>query len=30
LEPLEEGLMGTLLGYPYEVRDEKKYFDDRT
>jgi DNA end-binding protein Ku len=28
LEPLESGLMGTLLRYPYEVRDEKEYFDD--
>jgi DNA end-binding protein Ku len=28
LEPLENGLMGTLLRYPYEVRDEKEYFDD--
>jgi DNA end-binding protein Ku len=27
LEPLENGLMGTLLRYPYEVRDEKEYFD---
>jgi DNA end-binding protein Ku len=26
-EPLENGLMGTLLRYPYEVRDEKEYFD---
>jgi non-homologous end joining protein Ku len=24
LEPLEKGLMGTLLRYPYEVRDEKE------
>jgi DNA end-binding protein Ku len=23
-----KGLMGTLLRYPYEVRDEKDYFDD--
>ena len=23
-----EGLMGTLLRYPYEVRDEKEYFDE--
>jgi hypothetical protein len=22
------GLMGTLLRYPYEVRDEKEYFDE--
>jgi len=28
LEPLDNGLMGTLLRYPYEVRDEKEYFDD--
>jgi DNA end-binding protein Ku len=28
LEPLGKGLMGTLLRYPYEVRDEKDYFDD--
>src|SRR6201996_5342197 len=28
LEPLDAGLMGTLLRYPYEVRDEKEYFDD--
>ncbi|KJC48280.1 DNA repair protein [Bradyrhizobium sp. LTSP849] len=28
LEPLETGLMGTLLRYPYEVRSEKDYFDD--
>ncbi len=28
LEPLGHGLMGTLLRYPYEVRDEKEYFDD--
>src|ERR1700737_2804232 len=28
LEPLEKGLMGTLLRYPYEVRSEKDYFDD--
>src|ERR1700716_3039657 len=27
LEPLDNGLMGTLLRYPYEVRDEKEYFD---
>jgi DNA end-binding protein Ku len=26
-EPLDNGLMGTLLRYPYEVRDEKEYFD---
>jgi DNA end-binding protein Ku len=28
LEPLEAGLMGTLLRYPYEVRSESEYFDD--
>ncbi|WP_027572036.1 Ku protein [Bradyrhizobium sp. WSM1743] len=28
LEPLESGLMGTLLRYPYEVRSENEYFDD--
>src|SRR4030081_2991287 len=28
LEPLEKGLMGTLLRYPYEVRAENEYFDD--
>jgi DNA end-binding protein Ku len=28
LEPLDKGLMGTLLRYPYEVRDEKEYFDE--
>jgi DNA end-binding protein Ku len=28
LEPLEKGLMGTLLRYPYEVRDPQEYFDD--
>jgi DNA end-binding protein Ku len=28
LEPLDNGLMGTLLRYPYEVRSEKDYFDD--
>ena len=28
LEPLSNGLMGTLLRYPYEVRDEKEYFDE--
>jgi DNA end-binding protein Ku len=28
LEPLDKGLTGTLLRYPYEVRDEKEYFDD--
>ena len=28
LEPLDNGLMGTLLRYPYEVRDQKEYFDD--
>ena len=28
LEPMGKGLMGTLLRYPYEVRDEAEYFDD--
>jgi DNA end-binding protein Ku len=28
LEPLEKGLVGTLLRYPYEVRSESEYFDD--
>src|ERR1700737_610170 len=28
LEPLDKGLMGTLLRYPYEVRSEEDYFDD--
>jgi hypothetical protein len=28
LEPLDNGLMGTLLRYPYEVRDEKECFDE--
>jgi DNA end-binding protein Ku len=28
LEPMGNGLMGTLLRYPYEVRDPQEYFDD--
>ena len=28
LEPLDKGLMGTLLRYPYEVRSSAEYFDD--
>jgi DNA end-binding protein Ku len=28
LEPLDKGLVGTLLRYPYEVRGEAEYFDD--
>jgi DNA end-binding protein Ku len=28
MEPRGKGLMGTLLRYPYEVRDEKEFFDD--
>lgn len=28
LEPLKNGLMGTLLRCPYEVRSEDEYFDD--
>jgi DNA end-binding protein Ku len=28
LEPMDRGLMGTLLRYPYEVRAADEYFDD--
>ncbi|RTM13691.1 MAG: Ku protein [Bradyrhizobiaceae bacterium] len=28
LEPMDKGLVGTLLRYPYEVRSEEEYFDD--
>src|SRR5258708_20939059 len=28
LEPFEKGLLATSLRYPYEVRDEKGYFDE--
>ncbi|MET4791647.1 Ku protein [Bradyrhizobium japonicum] len=28
MEPLDKGLMGTLLRYPYEVRNPKEYFDE--
>jgi DNA end-binding protein Ku len=28
MEPRGKGLMGTLLRYPYEVRDANEYFDD--
>src|SRR5689334_15493706 len=28
LEPLDKGLVGTLLRYPYEVRGEAEYFDE--
>jgi len=28
MEPRGKGLMGTLLRYPYEVRDEDEYFDE--
>jgi DNA end-binding protein Ku len=28
LEPLDKGLAGTLLRYPYEVRSESEYFDE--
>jgi DNA end-binding protein Ku len=28
LEPMDKGLMGTLLRYPYEVRSADEYFDD--
>lgn len=28
LEPMDKGLIGTLLRYPYEVRSESEYFDE--
>jgi DNA end-binding protein Ku len=28
LEPMDEGLIGMLLRYPYEVRSESEYFDE--
>jgi DNA end-binding protein Ku len=28
LEPLDKGLVGTLLRHPYEVRSEQEYFDE--
>ena len=28
LQPWDNGLMGTTLRYPYEIRDAKEYFDD--
>ncbi|WP_375161963.1 Ku protein [Bradyrhizobium sp. RDT46] len=28
LEPMDNGLVGTLLRYPYEVRSEQEYFDE--
>jgi DNA end-binding protein Ku len=28
LEPMDKGLVGTLLRYPYEVRDPKEFFDE--
>jgi Ku protein len=28
IEPLGKGLLGTMLRYPYELRDEDEYFDD--
>jgi DNA end-binding protein Ku len=28
LEPMDKGLVGTLLRYPYEVRSEREYFDE--
>jgi DNA end-binding protein Ku len=28
LDPLDKGLMGTLLRYPYEVRSADEYFDE--
>src|SRR5262249_20280907 len=30
MEPRGKGIMGTLLRYPYEIRDEKEYFDEIT
>ncbi|WP_375762540.1 Ku protein [Bradyrhizobium sp. B025] len=28
LEPMDKGLVGTLVRYPYEVRSEQEYFED--
>ncbi len=28
LEPMKKGMIGMLLRYPYEIRDEDEYFDD--
>ncbi|MGY3075850.1 DNA end-binding protein Ku [Bradyrhizobium sp. LM6.10] len=28
LEPMDKGLVGTLLRYPYELRSEQEYFDE--
>ncbi len=28
MEPRGKGIVGTLLRYPYEIRDEKEYFDE--
>ena len=28
LKPWDDGLLGTTLRYPYEIRDSKEYFDD--
>ncbi len=28
LEPMDKGLVGTLLRYPYEVRSEQEYFEE--
>ncbi|SCB55757.1 Ku70/Ku80 beta-barrel domain-containing protein, partial [Bradyrhizobium shewense] len=28
LAPMDKGLVGTLLRYPYEVRSEQEYFDE--
>jgi DNA end-binding protein Ku len=28
LEPLDKGLMETLLRFPYDVRSEQEYFDE--
>lgn len=29
LEPLDKGLVGTLLRYPYEARSEQEFFDEK-
>src|ERR1700704_5867964 len=29
IEPLGKGLLGTTLRYPYELRDEEEYFEDK-
>ncbi|MCP1744029.1 non-homologous end joining protein Ku [Bradyrhizobium barranii subsp. barranii] len=28
LEPMDKGLVGMLLGYSYEIRSEREYFDE--